>query len=183
MKDIGVAEVFCEILSGIVLAAVIVPFLVIRGVADIPSITAFMGKHMNAATLTMAIAACYFLGLIMDAVGLAVGERCLDSRVCKDAPSSEEMQLFWKAVPEHVLTYRDTQWAYYSMYRNLFLLLIPGSLLWCCVAWAHSGWLWGLLTLVASALLELCFWRTMKCLLELYYTITKSANKPAGGDA
>jgi hypothetical protein len=177
MKDIKITEVFCEILSGFALAAIIIPFLDVTHVTDVALTTEFIGKHLNGASVAGGIAISYLLGLIMDAVGLSLGELFLDIWVCRDTPSSQQTQGFFKAVQPHVLQYRDTQWAYYSMYRNLFLLLIPGGIFWSWTAWSHSGWIWGLAILAASALLELCFWRTMTALLQIYYTITKSANK------
>ncbi len=173
MKDIDISEVFCEILSGLASIAVIVPFLDLIHISDVSSTMVFIGKHLDGVTIATGIAVSYFLGLIMDAVGLSIGECFLDGFICRESPSSQQIGAFWKVVPAHILQYRDTQWSYYSMYRNLFLLLIPGCIFWLLVIWFHFGAIMGLSVLAVTVSLEIAFWKTMKSLLKIYYTIAQ----------
>jgi hypothetical protein len=79
-------------------------------------------------------------------------------------------------VTQHVLSYRDTQWAYFSCYRNLAVLGVPGGLLWLVLIWRDGSPWWALSFLAGVAVGELVLFRSMKALLGGYYAITKAVS-------
>ena len=166
MKEISVAEVFCEVLSGLAIMFFMIPLLDVIGNSCIHQSFTFIGKNLSATAIGGALVLSYILGLVMDTIGLAVGECFLDRRLCKDAPSGEEIAIFWKKVPKHVLGYRDTQWAYVSAYRNLAILAFPGGTLWCWAIGSSFGWIWALVPLVGVIILEVALLKTIAVLLK-----------------
>jgi len=175
MKGVNVAEVFCEVLSGLAIMFFVIPFLDIIGSSTVCNSFAFIGKNISATTIGGILILAYILGLVMDAIGLAVGEWFLDNLLCKDSPSKEETAALWKNVSSHVLEYRDTQWAYTSVYRNLFILTVPGGLLWCWYIWNKFGWFPGASVLIGVIFLELALLKSIKTLLKIYVVITKNS--------
>jgi hypothetical protein len=173
MKGVNVAEVFCEVLSGLAVMFFVIPLLDIIGTSSISSIFPFMCKNLSATTIGGALVLAYILGLLMDAIGLAVGEWFLDSLLCKDYPSIEETAAFWKSVSSHVLGYRDTQWAYASAYRNLAILTVPGGLLWCWCVGNNYGWILGITALTGMIFIEVALLKSLSVLLRIYVAITK----------
>ena len=170
MSDIKISEVFCEVLSGaamLLVAGLGLHYLGFLKVQDLPKAI----ENSSFGKLAEVLAICYLLGLIMDAISLAIGELFLDKRVVSDEPKPEEVRVFLKTAPEHILKYRDTQWAYYSTYRNLFLLLFPGGILATLIIFQERG-IWGLLVLAISVAFGIAFFRSMKTLLKLYYNLT-----------
>ncbi len=174
MKEISVAEVFCEVLSGLAIMFSMIPLLDVIGKSCIHQSFTFIGKNLSATAIGGALVLAYILGLVMDTIGLAVGEWFLDRFLCKDPPSAEEIATFWKKVPAHVLGYRDTQWAYVSAYRNLAILALPAGILCCCSVGSNYGWIWALVPLVGMIILELALLKTIEVLLKIYYLITTS---------
>jgi len=174
MKEISVAEVFCEVLSGLAIMFFMIPLLDVIGKSCIHQSFTFIGKNLSATAIGGILVLAYILGLVMDTIGLAVGELFLDRWLCKDSPSAEEKATFWKKVPAHVLGYRDTQWAYVSAYRNLAILALPGGILWCWSIGSKYGCIWALGPLVGMIILELVLLKTIAVLLKIYCGITKS---------
>jgi len=174
MKEISVAEVFCEVLSGLAIMFFVIPLLDVTGKSCIHQSFLFIGKNLSATTIGGALVFAYILGLLLDTIGLAIGEWFLDSWLCKDRPSKEETETFWKKVPAHVLGYRDTQWAYVSAYRNVAILAAPGGLLWCWSIGSKYGWIWAFVTLLGTLILEVALLKTIAVLLKIYFRITKS---------
>jgi len=175
MKEINIGEVFCEILSGFTVILLVIPLLDLTQYSNLEKTSEFIFRHFNGATLAGGIAVCYLLGLIMDAVGLGVGESFLDSWVKREgAPTEDERNRFWQETSAHALNYRNKQWAYYSTYRNLFLLLIPGGIFWVLALFLHGKAALAFWLVLLLIFIEWCFWRTMVALLGIYYTITKA---------
>jgi hypothetical protein len=120
------------------------------------------------------LVAAFLVGIMMDAVGLALDKLLFDRFVATGEPSEEDRAKFWKSVSAHVLTYREAQWTYYSCYRNLFILFVPGSFIWTKMVWTRAGRYWGIGTGCAFVVLEITFVVTMKALVNIYFKITKS---------
>ena len=175
MKGLNVAEVFCEVLSGLAVIFFVIPLLDIIVTISICKTFAFICKNLSATTIGGALVLAYILGLLMDAIGLALGEWFLDSLLCRDSPSTEEAAAFWKSVSSHVLAYRDIQWAYASAYRNLAILSVPGGLLWCWYVGNNYGWILGIAVLLGVIFLEVVLLKSVAVLLKIYYGITKTS--------
>jgi hypothetical protein len=92
--------------------------------------------------------------------------------VDSNVPDAAVRQRFWATVPEHVLKYRDIQWAYYSTYRNLLILTVPLGLLSAFIAGRSVGWVAAVLVLAGDAILCYAFWKSMVALLGIYFRLS-----------
>lgn len=175
MKDINISEVFCEILSGFSILVCLVAVFDIVGTSCIKQSVALITKHINATTFVVALFASYLLGLLMDVLGMIADEYIMEPLLFRDleSPNESEIKNFWKNVPSHVLSYRDTQWAYYSAYRNLFIIVIIGGLFWVWSVINNYGWWQAIFLFISLLFIEFALFRTMKALLKIYFQITK----------
>jgi hypothetical protein len=130
--------------------------------------------------VTGILVVAYVVGVMIDAVGLVIGELFIDKIVCQHEPSDAELGAFYSGAEEHVMKYRDVQWTYYSLYRNLLLLAVPLAIVG-GVALAKRGHCgWALVGAILSIGLGGCFFFAMRALLALYYNIPIlwARNKP-----
>ena len=176
MNNFNVAEVFCEVLSGFAIMFFIIPLFDVLGISNIFETFAFMWTNLTAAKLVAMLVLAYILGIIMDSIGLSIGEWFLDDIICKGYPTLKDRKIFWNTVPSHVLAYRDMQWAYFSTYRNLAILTLFSGALWCWCLGAHYGIIGFIVVLVSMVILEIAFWKSMKVLLRTYYDLTFFSN-------
>jgi hypothetical protein len=179
MKDLNLAEVFCEVLGGGLAIALAIALLDLSGWIDVVSLL----KDAAAASVgsvTVALIGSYIVGLLVDAVGLSVGEWCFDRLVgAGEAPSPEQCRLFWQHAAEHVVKYWENQWTFYSAYRTAFLLLIPGTIVFPLAIWKHASLCLGLASVALAIGLEVSLFFSARCLLALYYSIPKYFSKAA----
>jgi hypothetical protein len=174
MKDLDVTQVFCEVLTGLAFLFVMLSVLSLTGFYTVPDVARYAIGKLTVASLGAILVIAYLLGTMMDAVGLALDQLFLDRLVVRTEPSEDDRAKFWKNVNQHVLAYREAQWTYFSCYRNLFILFIPGSILWTLVIWKTVGPYWGISSGCIFILLEISFFITMKELVKIYFAITKS---------
>jgi hypothetical protein len=127
MKELSLPEVFAEILSGVGVLVVISAILMFTGAITPDGIFKPLASQAVFAYLTVMVLISYFLGVVMGIVGFAIGESFLDERVPAPRPTPEERERFWANVPEHVLKYRESQWSYYVVCRNLLITPGPGN--------------------------------------------------------
>lgn len=181
MKDLNLGEVFCEVLGGVLAIALAIAFLDLSGRIDVVPLL----KDATAASIgnvTVALIGSYLVGLLVDAVGLSVGELCFDRLIgAGETPSPEQYKLFWQHAAEHVVKYRENQWTFYSAYRTVFLLLIPGTIVFPLLVWKHAGPCLGLASVALAIGLEVSLFFSARCLLILYYSIPKHFSKVAEG--
>jgi|ERR1039458_2385529 hypothetical protein len=116
----------------------------------------------------------YLAGTIVDAFGLAVEQLFLGNLITKDKLTDDEIKAFWKNAQEYVVEYRDHQWAWYSCYRNLFILFVPNAILWTWVVVRSYSWCAGLLVFSAFVIAEISFVIAMKVLLRIYFQVGRS---------
>ena len=175
MEGIKINEVFCEILSGFSILVCLIAFFDITGISCIKQSLSVIITQMNVATFGAVIVASYLWGLLMDVIGMAADDYIFEPLLCKDLtpPNESETNEFWKNVPLHVLSYRDTQWAYYSAYRNLSIIVIVGGILWAWSIKNNYGWWYSIFLIVVLVLFEFALLKTMKALLVIYIKITK----------
>ena len=174
MKDLDITQVFCEVLTGLGCLSVILSIFILIGSYSFKDIVVFAGAKLTIAGLGAILAAAYIVGTMVDAVGLALDSLCFDRLIVKEPPSGVERKHFWNTVSAHVLAYRETQWTYYSCYRNLFILFVLGGVLWTIVIWKTVGTRWGVIGALAFLGLEASFFVTMRAIVDIYYKITKS---------
>jgi len=172
MNDFDIREILCEILGGLLLILIVVSVLHVFGVVDLKALLGGVASKLDAGTITSILFVSYVIGLLVDSIGLAVGEIWFDDKLLSpvDIPIPDTKK-FWTTAPEHVVTYRDHQWMYYSAYRNVLILLVPGSLLFSIVIYQFLGPRWALGVFVAIAGLMWTLWRSAKCLLGIYRKI------------
>ncbi len=174
MKDFNLTNIFCEVLSGLGIITFLIPLLDILNCYTLKETLAFIIDKTTLANFGILLFLCYTLGLLFDAIGLAIGDLFLDDLSNKDTPTDVQISDFWKNANSHVLNYRDIQWAYYSCYRNLFIIFAPGSIVWAIAIWKNFNWYSAIITLILLGVFEWILFYSMKTLLKLYYTITKS---------
>jgi hypothetical protein len=177
MKDLDITQVFCEVLTGLGFLLVVFPVLVTVGPYNFHE-AIFAIVRLSIAGLGAILVSAYLIGTIVDAVGMALDQLFLNKFIHSSEPSEDDRAKFWRSVSQHVLAYRDAQWTYYSCYRNLFILFIPGSILWTTFVWMQVGRSFGMLTAIGFILLEAAFFITMKSLVGIYSKITKSFSAP-----
>ena len=181
MKDLNLAEVFCEVLGGGLAISLIVAFLNLCGWINVVALL----KDMTSAsigTVTFALIGSYLAGLLVDAVGLAIGEGWFDQLLnVGEQPSDAQYKLFWQKAAEHVVQYRENQWTFYSAYRTTFLLLIPGTVIFPWVVGKHSSICLGFASLALVIGLEISLFISARCLLKLYYSIPKHFTETSDG--
>ncbi|QEX20570.1 hypothetical protein FRZ61_04870 [Hypericibacter adhaerens] len=175
MKDVSIIDVFCEILGGLLVILFVLPWLA----AD-PS-TSFVGFYrslyvgLDANALAAGLVASYLVGLLMDALGL-IADEVITPRLGVAEATAAERKTFHKTALEPLLKYRDTQWSYYSLYRNCFIVVALGTVS-TLIFWWHSWATWKIVVFLAIAVVaELIFWHAMKTLYGLYNDITRSTS-------
>lgn len=116
----------------------------------------------------------YYIGFIIDGIGLGMGELFLDNLLYRKNPSNNNRKKFFREVSEHVLEYRSKQWAYYSCYRNFFLLTFPLLIIVFYYSFKIKGIWFNLLALIIVLIIEVFIVKTLQMLLRLYYSIEES---------
>jgi hypothetical protein len=174
MKELNLTEAFCEVFSGIGLLLCLVPLLDLTGISSLDNTFTAASKNITATNLAAVLFLCYALGTaIVDAIGLAIEE--IEPRLFSpNIPMSDEEGFkFLAKVSDHVLRYRDLQWTYHSCYRNLLILLVPGTVLWTLVIYGRAG-LWATLaTLFGLVVVGAALRKSAITLGGLYLKITK----------
>lgn len=174
MQGINLAEVFCEMISGLSLLSLAVPIMLLRGDASFCGLASDIAELINAGSVALLLVVAYMIGLLVDALSLAIGEWFLDDLLCKKSAKAKDFKKFFANTPEHLLEYRDTQWAYFSTYRNLALLMIPSAGLWAWALGSHVGWVFSIVVIAVAILLEATFLKSARTLLSMYYSISKT---------
>jgi hypothetical protein len=111
--------------------------------------------------------------LIVDALGMLFDKLVTNRWEFVKTTAATSRREFYVSAPEHVFAYWKEQWSYFSCYRNLFMLLFPGSVVWTCSAWREFGFFSGLIVLVILILVGIALWYTMRDILKIYYKISK----------
>ena len=173
MKEPQLTETFCEVLAGLALLLLAVPLLDITHVLPLEAFCAAIFHDIRVATLGSILIVAYLLGAIFDAVGMVLDELLFARLLSVTSLTEAEAKKFWCDVKEHVLKYRDRQWAWYSCYRNLLIILLPTAIFWTWDIALRSNALWGALAFVGFVLLGLAYVSTMKALLRIYFQISK----------
>jgi hypothetical protein len=191
LKDVSLIEAFCEVLSGIGFLFLLLPALHLAGITSVGAVICYIATSLTVAGFGAFLLGAYVLGAaVADPAGLAIDEflgSLLRERWTKAADwlwgptvSAANKGKFWRTVSDHVLKYRELQWAYYSAYRNLFILFAPASVLWTIIAWRECGWARGVEVLGVCLILEGALFYSAKVLSALYADIT---NDVASGAA
>jgi len=169
-----VQEIFCEMVTGIAVLLLLPPLLELTGVITVKLLISDQVMKWDGAQVSVLLISAYCIGLIFDAIGLSCGESFLDDWLASDKPPKTTK--FWGKVSPEVLSYRNTQWAYYSFYRNLILLVPLLALLWIIFLW-HYNRIWMLLFGTAIVGTWVTLVHSGKVLLSLYYKITEAVGK------
>jgi hypothetical protein len=173
MKEFNLADLFGELLSGILVLIVSILILDYCGFFTLKDIIKCFKIELG--FITFILLFCYFLGIIMHSIGLTLGELFLDNLITtKKEPTEKQKKKYFKNVQEHVSAYRDRQWKYYSLYRNIFIIIIIGLFFYCNIVWREIGSKFTVITTFIIVLVLISLYFTMRTLINLYYRITKS---------
>ena len=78
MRGINISEVFCEVLSGLAIMVSLIAILDVIGTSSIGNTVELFSSNFDVATLGGLIFLAYVMGLLMDAVGLVIGDLFLE---------------------------------------------------------------------------------------------------------
>lgn len=171
---LNLKEIFCELLSGLTLILLIIPVLHVLGAVPIFKIEKMVMESLDSTlVITLTLVCSFVLGIVMDSIGLALGSLFIDKLICPNEPKSSEYQRYWKTVTPELSAYREEQWAYYSCYRNMSIVLVPLIIFWSFVVFEQGNFLLVVPLIVGGTLTELALIKSMKILLELVYKITR----------
>jgi hypothetical protein len=168
---LNILEIFSEIVTGTTCVIFLIICCCLHGVITVSNILPYIEKYSSFTNLLGISLVVYSIGFLVDGIGLGLGDWFLDSWLSAYTADNSRRSRYIRNVSEHAFEYRNQQWAYYSSYRNLFLLLIPFSF---CIVWTvyeRGGWLWAIGAIFLFALLEIIIIKTMKLLLNLYYAL------------
>jgi hypothetical protein len=167
--NLNLVYIFSELVTGIAFISLTLIYGYLSNSFDITAFENFIETNFSFSKLLGVSILVYCIGFIFDGIGLGVGELFLDNLLYKR--KSIDRKKFFREVSEYVFVYRNKQWAYYSGYRNLFLLIF----LFLIATFPHlfkiKGIWVGSLILITIILIEYLVYRTMKMLLKLYYSI------------
>lgn len=167
-------EIFCELLSGMGMILLIIPIVLLLDIASLDDLMAFLNDKNNFLPLLTGLTILsYVLGILMDAVGLALGYLVIDKLVGGKEPTSNEYRKYWKNVTQELSGFREQQWTYYSCFRNLSINLIPAGGLWFIVLIQQGSTAIAFVVIISTVIIELSLIKSMEILLKLYYQITK----------
>lgn len=175
MKDFSLTELFCEILSGILLIFLMLPWFFGAEVASFKEFYIQTIGLITATNVVLIVFFSYLIGLLVDAVGLSADKWVFDRLLFKNGPSPQERKEFFGKASAHLIGYRDTQWAYYSLYRNVFLIATVGGIIFLVGTWNlwnHWAKAWLVLAVLMA---DWILYRAMEVLANLYNEITRSA--------
>lgn len=174
MKEIDLAALFCEVLSGLAAGVVVLAYCDWAHPAATAGTVAWVLTRWSVMALTVVLLGAFLIGLVVDAFGLLFDELVVDRIKWFRAPAHEDAKKFWPVVSEHVLRYRNEQWTYYSSYRNLLMLLIVG-LVPGIRAGAHYGGWWGAaLGFVTAIALLAALACSMRVTLRVYNSVRRA---------
>lgn len=173
----SLTEFFCELVSGIAVILGATGYLCSSGILRLRHTLRAALNHDNWPSLVFVLTAAFVAGLVADAIGMAF-DRYFSSKVCPTIPSAAQKKAFWKNSAKHVIAYREQQWAYYSLYRNLFLVTLAGAGGWLWISFSHFGCIALIAALIGWAGLLVSFWICMQDLLGLYYALTTYIDEP-----
>jgi hypothetical protein len=173
MKDFNLIDLFCEILSGIL--GILVTLLILDSFGYVEIEEIFKKITIDISFLTILIVASYFIGLFIDAIGLAFGEWFLDELIAtEDYPDNSAMKIFNSKSSEHIAAYRYRQWKYYSLYRNLLILIVIGLPFYIIKMCDVLNWRIAVTSSILIIFLLVSILKSMRTLIDLYYKIAKN---------
>jgi hypothetical protein len=170
---ISLTEMFCEILTGIIVLLIIVGWLCWFDVISIKSIWEVVKSNIKLEIVIVFLVCTYFIGTLFDVIGL-VFDNIFDKLISPEVPSDKDISNFFKNTSVHVLSYRDNIWAYYFCYRNMFILSIPACIGLCGLILAAKKISLVIICIIITVLIDIAILNSMRTLLRLYYKITKS---------
>lgn len=169
--QIDLLEIFSEIVTGVTCAVFLIISCCLYGIISVEQILPYVEKYSSFTNLLGISVVIYAIGLMIDGIGLGIGDWFLDGLVSREKPNRTRRSKYIKNVSNHAFEYRNRQWAYYSSYRNLFLLIIPFGICLINLFWWQKGLLFGIVSILIFFLLEVIIFKTMKMLLNLYYSL------------
>lgn len=171
MKDVDLSQVFCEVLAGLAAILLVVGILDISAIASTRECRDWGSKYATFAGLAGLFVGSYFIGLVVDAFGLVFDKLVTERWKSSREKRTKRNKKFYASAPEHVFAYWKEQWTYFSCYRNLFMLIVPGSVIWTWVVHIHYGCRAALIILCLMVFLEVVLWFTIRDLYGLYCRI------------
>lgn len=167
---LDIQSVFCEVIGGLGLIALIAGILVLTGNSSVATLTDRVVDGGGGLELAGVLVAAYVAGVVVDAAGLVLDEYVL-YRLADRSATEAERRLFFQKVSAHVLEWRTNVWNYYFCFRNLLLLAVPNALVWTVVA-SRASWLAGAVTFILIGSVAVVLAVASKILLDLYQKVT-----------
>jgi len=174
MKSFDLNKTFCEVLSSLAIMSLSPPLLDLLGKKSLWDFWHF-ARSLEATQLAGILILAYMLGLIMDAIGIALGEWFLYRWLYNERATLKEWALYYKNLSSaDVFGYGEDEWAYLTTYTNLLIIAVPAWLLWTIWTACKYGWLWALIPTAFFFCLGSVFVKSVRWFLELDAEITKA---------
>jgi hypothetical protein len=164
---VDIERIFCEFVTGMIFMALCLTLFLFSDNVKLPEILSFLKEYSNIPNLLIFLMAAGLIGFVIDGIGLGFGEIFFDKIIYGYDVSPEKRIKFFEEVSEPVLAYRNRQWAYYSCYRNLFLLLIFYIV---AILFTISDCRAKIILIIAVLFINFFLYQCLKLLLKLYYS-------------
>jgi len=173
MNELNIKEIFCETLSGFIAFITCLLLLDFTKYFDLNIFLILFDVTLPNIIFIAIIS--YFIGLIIDAIGLSVGEIFLDNIFAtENTPTTIDYKIFNKKVTEHILKYRDDQWTYYSLYRNIFIIMTIALPFYSIKIFKTFDILMSFILIFIYLLILCSLLYASRTLINMYYNITKN---------
>lgn len=171
MKDLDLSQVFCEILGGLAGIFWALGALDLSGLYSVRDSWCWASKYASFSGLTAFLVFSYLIGIIVDAFGLVFDKVITDHWELSKKHSGISRSEFYKSAEAHLFSYWKEQWTYFSCYRNLFMVMIPGLITWPLLVNKYLGCFAASVTFILSVIVAVVLWLAMQTLLKLYHCI------------
>lgn len=167
MQSLNLSELFCEVLSGFLAILLAIVLADLFHLFPLRQAASALLTNLELGPITLVLVCSYLAGLLVDALGLTLGEWKLDAWMQTVSGNCNSRQ-YWQTAAAHAVTYREHQWAFYSMYRNILILLAIGVIPFVLVVSKYAGYVASSCTFLAFLILAMCMFFAGRATLDLY---------------
>jgi len=180
MKELDLSHLFCEVLGGLIGILLVVCLLDVFGLLSLSIVWQEVKNNASLAGATVLLIGSYLVGLVVDAFGMVFDMYVTDKWDAAKNRKVGAREEFFKHASEHAFRYWQEQWIYFSCYRNLFMLVVPGIIVWSWSAYKYRGCGAAIVCFVFSGIVAGALWLAMRELLGVYYKIQEGYSTPQG---
>jgi hypothetical protein len=177
MKDIDIAALFCEVLSGLCALLIGLEILDISQSLPLSAAISKLAPSSVGSLVALVFVAAYVVGIVVDATGMAF-DRWVEKSLRRKkwlGYAGKMPPLFYAKAQAHQLAYWKENWTYFSCYRNLLMLCPAWALLAVAITWKYTNAIW---TVAMAVLCGLAIASLIVTIRELQRALTNIAQIP-----